>query len=319
MDSPSTRTKNLFAALVLLIGLAAAYVVIQRVAHTVPMQEASGAVATGTIDPPARAVDPQTPAMGTEADAPLVPSPATDGVAQVSVPAVPEVMSISAAVATRQADAIDPEAELAANPPAAVGPVPTTAAEPAVAASADRLVLSAADTTVVARRYVDTPPAAEAAPTLRMSTRFASAVRIVPFAFNRVGMGPEGEAAVKELVPLAQRAERVHVRGRTDARGSVEINKQVALERAYTVRAKFVDAGVPEDKLGISYCTQCFIAGNETEAGRRANRRVDVEFIMPADEIDTLPEPQFARDLPESARELSFARSIGDEVDAPNR
>jgi len=72
------------------------------------------------------------------------------------------------------------------------------------AESPDRLVLSAQDTTIVARRYVDEAPVAgPEKPGLKLATRFASATRIVPFAFNRVGMGPEGEAAVKELVPIA--------------------------------------------------------------------------------------------------------------------
>jgi len=101
------------------------------------------------------------------------------------------------------------------------------------------------------------------------------------------------------------------VRGRTDSKGAFEVNKQVALERAYTVREKFVEAGVPSEKMGISYCTECFIAGNDTEAGRRANRRVDVEFIMPADEVEALPETTYAKPLPESAQKLSFARSLG--------
>ncbi|WP_230969010.1 OmpA family protein [Nitrogeniibacter aestuarii] len=176
--------------------------------------------------------------------------------------------------------------------------------------SPDRLVLRAEDTTIVARRYVEDTLVAEKRG-LKLATTFASATRIVPFAFNRVGIGPEGEAAIKELVPIALKADKVHVRGRTDSKGAFEVNKRVALERAYTVREKFVEAGVPTDKLGISFCTECFIASNNSEAGRRENRRVDVEFIMPAEAVAAMPETRYAKPLPESARNLSFARSLG--------
>ncbi len=148
-------------------------------------------------------------------------------------------------------------------------------------------------------------------PALRMDTDFASAKRIVPFAFNRVGVGPVGTLAVNELAPLAKQAQTVYVRGRTDSRGDRESNQQVALNRAYTVRTAFVNAGVDKSKLRISFCTSCFIAPNDTEEGRRANRRVDVELIMPADEIAKLPKPVHAREYPATSdQQLALAQSL---------
>jgi outer membrane protein OmpA-like peptidoglycan-associated protein len=150
-----------------------------------------------------------------------------------------------------------------------------------------------------------------AEPALRMDTDFASAKRIVPFAFNRVGVGPVGTLAVSELAPLAKQAQTVYVRGRTDSRGDRESNQQVALNRAFTVRSAFVNAGVARSKLRISFCTTCFIAPNDTEQGRRANRRVDVELIMPADEIAKLPKPVHALEYPETPdQRLALTQSI---------
>ncbi|MFT9639714.1 OmpA family protein, partial [Alcaligenes phenolicus] len=34
-------------------------------------------------------------------------------------------------------------------------------------------------------------------------------------------------------------------------------------------------------KQKVSYCVTCFVASNDTEAGRSANRRVEVELVMP--------------------------------------
>ena len=148
-------------------------------------------------------------------------------------------------------------------------------------------------------------------PALRMDTDFASAKRIVPFAFNRVGVGPVGTLAVNELAPLAKQAQTVYVRGRTDSRGDRELNQQVALNRAYAVRSAFVNAGVDKSKLRISYCTSCFIAPNDTEEGRRANRRVDVELIMPADEVAKLPKPVHALEYPATKdQRLALAQSL---------
>lgn len=147
---------------------------------------------------------------------------------------------------------------------------------------------------------------------LKLDRTFASAKRIVPFAFNRVGVGPTGTLAVKELVPLAKQAQKVYVRGRTDARGNVQANRKVALNRAYTVRTAFARSGVPSAKVRVSYCTACYIATNSTEQGRRANRRVDVEFIMPAEEIAALPKPVHAREYPETGPgPLALSAAIG--------
>ena len=129
---------------------------------------------------------------------------------------------------------------------------------------------------------------------LRLDTEFASAKRVVPFAFNKVGVGPRGTLAVRELVPLAKQADRVYVRGRTDGTGATPANRKVAHDRAYTVFKAFRNGGVERRKLRLTYCTNCLVASNDTEEGRKLNRRVEVELIMPRDQIARLPKPVHA-------------------------
>jgi len=126
---------------------------------------------------------------------------------------------------------------------------------------------------------------------LKLDGDFASAKRIVPFAFNKAGVGPRGKAAVKELLPIAKKAQRVYVRGRSDGVGTTPMNQKVAHDRAYTVYKAFRNGGIQQKKLRLTYCTHCFVASNDTEEGRRLNRRVEVEMIMPRDEIARLPAP----------------------------
>ncbi len=133
-----------------------------------------------------------------------------------------------------------------------------------------------------------------ASKSLKLDTEFASAKRIVPFAFNRVGVGPLGKAAVKELLPLAKKSEKVYVRGRTDGVGDTPSNRKVAQDRAYTVFKAFRNGGIERKKLQVTYCTYCYVASNDTEEGRSLNRRVEVEMLMPRDEIVRLPKPVHA-------------------------
>ena len=191
----------------------------------------------------------------------------------------------------------------------AVKPLPTIRlAVPPPAASAASAAAPA--TSPAPSPAAGAPPVTQAAsaPGLKLDTEFASAKRIVPFAFNRAGVGPLGTKAVKELAPLAKRADKVNVRGRTDGFGNPGANRKVALDRAQTVYNAFVREGVQKQKLRLTYCTTCFVAPNDSEAGRRLNRRVEVELIMPRDEIAKLPKPIFALEAPPPL--LAASRSL---------
>ena len=130
---------------------------------------------------------------------------------------------------------------------------------------------------------------------LKMDQAFESVKRIVPFSFAHAAIGPRARLAVNELVSLAKKSDKIWVRGRTDSVGSLESNRLIAKARAATVREEFISAGVPKSKISSTYSTDCFIASNDTEAGRRANRRVDVELVMPRAIARSLPPAVYAK------------------------
>jgi len=130
--------------------------------------------------------------------------------------------------------------------------------------------------TVIATGPSAATPVTETASTPLRSLPFSSAVAI---------LNDDAKRGLSELLPLAMKAERVFIRGRTDSTGTAAGNRALAIARAATVRAAFVSGGVDPRKLKVSYCVTCFAASNDTEAGRSANRRVEVELVMPAQAV----------------------------------
>lgn len=152
---------------------------------------------------------------------------------------------------------------------------------------------SKTDMTPMQEHQQTTAAIVSAQKSMKMDNTFASAKRIVPFSYSAGGLGPLGKQAVKEMASLAKDADRVYVRGRTDSSGTRAKNAVLAKNRADAVRTMFVAGGVPRNKVHATYCTTCFIASNDTEKGRRLNRRVDVELIMPVAKVVTLPKEQY--------------------------
>ncbi len=154
------------------------------------------------------------------------------------------------------------------------------------------------------------PVAAARTTSLQLDREFASITRMVPFAINSASLGPLGSKAVAELVPIAHEAREVAIRGRTDATGSVHTNEVLAGARARSVASAFVAAGVPQEKISTSRCTDCFVATNTTRQGRRLNRRVDVEMHLSKARIAQLPPPVYALEAPPLilARTLSIGK-----------
>ncbi len=118
--------------------------------------------------------------------------------------------------------------------------------------------------------------------------------RVIPFAVYSASLGPRGRKAIAEIVPLAKQAERINVRGRTDSSGDREQNREIAKARAISVIYAFKAEGVSRKIMKATYCTRCFVATNDTAEGRRANRRVDVELVMPAKLALHLPKPVYS-------------------------
>lgn len=82
------------------------------------------------------------------------------------------------------------------------------------------------------------------------------------------------------LVPAANAAYRVNLRGYTDSRIAGLDDAAIALGRALAARKYLVDNGVAPDKIFVySQPEGQFIAPNWTKAGKAQNRRVEIEMI----------------------------------------
>lgn len=114
------------------------------------------------------------------------------------------------------------------------------------------------------------PAALPAATTGRTTVRFPSAA---------VSLSTEAHQALAALASRAASARLVYVRGRTDASGSAAANRAIAQARAVAVQRALVAAGVPASKLRVLSCSTCYVASNSSEAGRAANRRVEIEIL----------------------------------------
>jgi len=92
------------------------------------------------------------------------------------------------------------------------------------------------------------------------------------------------EAARQELASVARAVlngdQRALILGHSDAEGEKEANRELARSRARRVSERLRELGVPESRIEVRAIAQDQpIASNETIAGRRANRRVDVFLI----------------------------------------
>lgn len=84
-------------------------------------------------------------------------------------------------------------------------------------------------------------------------------------------------ATTAELAPDAT----IRVSGHTDISGNDQINDVLSQARADAVADYLIASGVAEDRLeAIGYGSKRPIADNSTAEGRRANRRIDIEFAM---------------------------------------
>lgn len=99
-------------------------------------------------------------------------------------------------------------------------------------------------------------------------------------------LGPGNQALmnkVKSVIDIYPQS-LLLVEGHTDSRGSERINKILSLQRAQTVANYIISQmGVSAARLtAVGYGAERPIANNETEAGRRKNRRIDL-LISPGD------------------------------------
>ena len=102
----------------------------------------------------------------------------------------------------------------------------------------------------------------------------------VRFPFAAAALTPQARQSLLSALPLARRADQIVISGRTDGAGPQAANDRIAALRAAAtrdfLRAQLGDSNPPLVIDAKGAC--CFVADNQTPAGRAQNRRVDVIF-----------------------------------------
>lgn len=99
------------------------------------------------------------------------------------------------------------------------------------------------------------------------------------FPFNGTKLSiPESEIA--RMKPLLAKAKRVEVRGRTDGKHPHAGDEKIALNRALAAQRFLIGQGVSPAKISVNYVSAGdYVADNFSAAGRKKNRRVDIEIF----------------------------------------
>ena len=85
---------------------------------------------------------------------------------------------------------------------------------------------------------------------------------------------------VADVIKENPRIKKVRIEGHTDSDGTNAYNKKLSDDRAASVKAFLVEAGVEEDRLeSVGYGEEKPIADNDTEEGKYKNRRVEFNII----------------------------------------
>ena len=83
---------------------------------------------------------------------------------------------------------------------------------------------------------------------------------------------------------------KVEIEGHTSSEGSDELNQTLSEERAASVRAYMINKGISPDRVtAVGYGSSRPKADNATEAGRKANRRIEIRVIN-ASEVGAVTE-----------------------------
>jgi outer membrane protein OmpA-like peptidoglycan-associated protein len=102
----------------------------------------------------------------------------------------------------------------------------------------------------------------------------------VPFAFGSARLDPAAQARLNNAQSDIGAVRRVTITGHTDSTGPSAVNEALALARAQAVR-DYLRKSRPALAAALTVEAQgacCFVATNDTPAGRAQNRRVEVVF-----------------------------------------
>ena len=103
------------------------------------------------------------------------------------------------------------------------------------------------------------------------------------FATNSAKLLKTADVKLSEVVNAAKQYSEVklEVSGHTDNRGKSALNQKLSEKRAAAVKAWLVKHGVAADRISAAgYADTQPVADNKTKAGRAANRRVEVRYVI---------------------------------------
>jgi len=102
------------------------------------------------------------------------------------------------------------------------------------------------------------------------------------FDVNSAVIKPGGIDGLTKVADVLNRypEETITIKGHTDSTGSEAYNQELSERRAKSVADFLIGRGVDPGRVNwVGYGEQLPIAGNDTEAGRLQNRRVEIEII----------------------------------------
>jgi outer membrane protein OmpA-like peptidoglycan-associated protein len=101
----------------------------------------------------------------------------------------------------------------------------------------------------------------------------------VLFEFGKSTLRPEAREKLAKIsgIVLSHPGLRLDIEGHTDSIGSDEYNQRLSEARAEAARSYLQSAGIPADSLSArGFGESSPVASNDTDAGRRQNRRVEL-------------------------------------------
>lgn len=102
------------------------------------------------------------------------------------------------------------------------------------------------------------------------------------FDFNSATIKEEHNPVLEKLKDYIEAENyKISIFGYTDSKGTKEYNKELSLRRAEIVEEKLIDLGLSPERImeTVGKGDANPIASNDTEEGRAANRRIEIQFI----------------------------------------
>jgi len=104
----------------------------------------------------------------------------------------------------------------------------------------------------------------------------------ITFDVNRHEVRPEFYQTLESVAVVLKEYDKTNVRivGHTDSTGSDSLNQTLSERRAASVGELLISHGIPSGRVWTSGMGERYpIASNDNEAGRQANRRVEIELV----------------------------------------